>query len=190
MATVPYLRRRRAGGSTTHRRRSNPRRVFAILTRTGTTLEFKIARKLDSPNVWRAHWALGHNLMKWWLNAFTTAIAVNAGYHSMARFQLEGHMPFRPQVRMRVTVTRQVPSSRNFLRDDDDLRYTTKPLNDALKHVGLIYDDAREWLDQPMPTQEVSPDGLSWTLVRIEPVDVVAENNEIVGITSTGEKRV
>lgn len=180
--------RRRAGAGIRTRRRSNPQRIVSLLTRTGTTLEFKIARKLDSPNTWRAHWSLGHNLMKWWLGAFTRALAVNAGFHSMARFQAEGHMPFRPEVKMRVTVTRQVPSTRNFIRDDDDLRYTTKPLNDALKHAGLIYDDSREWLVQDIPAQEVSPDGLYWTIVRVEPVDEAAENDAICGITATGAR--
>ena len=187
---VPFKHfgRRRAGGATRIRRRSNPQRIVSLLIRTGTTLEFRIARKLDSPNVWRAHWSLGHTLMKWWLRAFTNALAVGAGFDSMARFQAEGHMPFRPEVKMRVTVTRQVPHTRNFLRDDDDLRYTTKPLNDALKHAGLIYDDSREWMHQDIPTQEVSRDGLYWTIVRIEPVDEAAENDATCGITATGER--
>lgn len=163
--------RRRSSGRTLTARRSTSPRLVSLLTRTGTTLEFRVARKLDSPNLWRAHWSLGHNLMKWWLRAFTNALATDAGFGSLARFQSEGHLPHRPAVKMRVTVTRQVSSRRNFLRDDDDLRYTTKPLNDALKHAGLIFDDGREWLEQSMPVQEVSPDGHDWTIVRIEPVD-------------------
>ena len=163
-----FVLRRRAD-TRARRRRSNPQRLVSLLKRDGVVLEFRIARKLDSPNAWRKHWTLGHNLMKRWLHAFQTALAVNAGVHSMARFQLEGHLPTCPKMKMKVTVTRQVPSRRNFIKDDDDLRYTTKPINDALKHAGLIYDDARIWLEQPMPVQEVSPDHLYWTLVRIEP---------------------
>lgn len=159
----------------------NPSRLVALLTRDGAALEFRIAKKLDSPNVWRAHWGIGHQLMKWWLSAFTTALAVNAGFDSMGRFIAEGQMP-RVRCRMRVTVIRQVPNRRNFLRDDDDLRYTTKPLNDALKHAGLIYDDSREWMEQAMPIQEVSPDGLDWTIVRVEPDDVGAVTRQIDAI--------
>jgi len=174
-----YRTRRHQGGTTrVSRRRSNPRRIVSLLTRKGTTLEFRVARKLDSPNVWRAHWALGHNLMKWWLRAFTNALAINAGFDSMARFDMEGHLP-RVSFRTKVTVIRQVPSTRNFIRDDDDLRYTTKPLNDALKHAGLIKDDSRKWLRQDIPTQEVSQDGLYWTIVRIEPDDEGALNDDI-----------
>jgi hypothetical protein len=158
-------------------RRSSPR-IVALCTREGTALVFRVARKLDSPNAWRKHWTLGHRLMKWWLRAFTTALATNGGFESMARYQAEGQMP-PVKFRMKVTVIRQAPSRRNFIRDDDDLRYTTKPLNDALKHAGLIKDDSRRWLNQPMPVQEVSSDRHYWTVVRVEP-DTEAALDELV----------
>lgn len=169
------------------RRSSNPGRLVALLERQGVVLTFRVARKLDSPNSWRASWALGHNLMNWWTRAFTTALAANAGFDSMARFQSEGHLP-RCEFPVKVTVTRQVPHRRNFIRDDDDLRYTTKPLNDALKHAGLIYDDSRTWLQQDMPVQEVSRDGLYWTIVRIEPIDLAAAADAAAGINARGER--
>ncbi len=68
---------------------------------------------------------------------------------------------------MRVEVTRLVPSRRNFIRDTDDLRTTVKSINDALKHVRLIFDDSDRWLEQSTPTQAVSEDGRDWTLVRV-----------------------
>jgi hypothetical protein len=68
-----------------------------------------------------------------------------------------------------------VPSARNFIRDDDNLRFAVKPLLDALKRQGYIKNDSRKWLEHPTPTQSVSPDGKDWTIVTIEPVaDVLA----------------
>ena len=72
--------------------------------------------------------------------------------------------------KMRLTVERQVPTRRHFIRDDDNLRFSVKPLCDALKRGGYIYDDSRKWLEHPTPTQSVSPDGQDWTIVTIEPV--------------------
>jgi hypothetical protein len=71
--------------------------------------------------------------------------------------------------KMRVEVERHVPSARNFIRDDDNLRFSVKPLLDALKRQGYIKNDSRKWLEQPTPTQHVSADGKDWTVVRIEP---------------------
>ena len=154
------------------RRETSPRapRINALVEREGEALVFRVARRLDSPNEWRLHWSRGHKLTKWWEHAFETAIAIDRGHPSLAALRLDaGLAPGAPVGRRRVTVTRQVPNKRNFIRDDDDLRYTTKPVNDALKRLGLIRDDAREWLDQAMPLQTVSPDGRDWTIVRIEP---------------------
>lgn len=176
--------RQNTGGR--RRRRANPQRIVALLKRDGAALEFHVARKLDSPNTWRGHWALGHNLMRWWQKAFLNALAVGSGFHSMAAFAAEGHLP-RVNFRQKVTVTRLVPSRRNFIRDDDDLRYTTKPVNDALKNIGLLVDDRREWLEQPMPTQDVSPDGLYWTIVRVEPDDAGALDREIAALVDGGD---
>ncbi len=183
-ARFPRLGQRRSTGPRTPRRRANPRRMVALCSRKGAMVEFRVARKLDSPNIWRGHWMIGHKLMQWWLTAFTTALATNAGCTSMARFQLEGQLP-PVTFPMKVSVTRLVPSVRNFIKDDDDLRYTTKPINDALKHAGLIKDDSREWLTQEMPTQEVSPDGLYWTIVRIEPDEDKDFDNAVTDVVKT-----
>ena len=167
MAKRPSYPRSRNAGSRVRRRRSNPQRLVSLVKRDGVVIEFRIAAKLHSPNIWRKHWSIGHKLMKFWLHAFTNALSVNAGFDSMARFRLEGHLPPCPKMQMRVMVTRQVPSTRNFLKDDDDLRYTTKPLNDALKHSGLNYDDARVWLEKPMPLQERSQNVFSSTTAPV-----------------------
>jgi hypothetical protein len=73
--------------------------------------------------------------------------------------------------KQRVVVERQVASARNFIRDDDNLRFSVKPLLDALKRQGYIRNDSRKWLEHPTPTQSVSPDGKAWTLVTIEACD-------------------
>lgn len=72
--------------------------------------------------------------------------------------------------RMRVTVERIVPSGRNFIRDDDNLRFSVKPLLDALKRQGYIRNDSRKWLDHPTPTQSISEDGQDYTVVSLEPI--------------------
>ena len=72
--------------------------------------------------------------------------------------------------KVRVTVERHVPSARNFIRDDDNLRFAVKPLLDALKRDGYIKNDSRKWIEHDTPTQHVSADGKAWTIVRLEPV--------------------
>jgi len=69
--------------------------------------------------------------------------------------------------RMRVEIERHVPSRRNFIQDDDNLAFCSKPVLDALKRQGYIKDDSRKWLDHPSPTQHVSADGKDWTVVRV-----------------------
>lgn len=76
------------------------------------------------------------------------------------------------KVRMRLLVTREVPSARNFIKDRDNLVYSTKKVRDALKGRGLIYDDSMKWLEFPDPAQQVSDDGGWWTVLTIQPVEV------------------
>jgi len=156
-----------------------------VLGQRGLVLEFRIARRLDSPNLWRRHHMSGHKLMSWWTQAFEQAIALHRGHLSMAAHALEWPDdvldPLRPfrgvkleklreiprELRRRVQLIRQVPSARNFLRDDDDLTYTAKPVHDALKNAGIIADDGRAYLETEIPRQVV---GLGdWTTVIVLP---------------------
>ena len=74
----------------------------------------------------------------------------------------------RPE-RRRVSVIRVVKYRHHFISDDDNLKFALKPLLDALKRLGYLYDDKREWLDQPaLPEQQVATDGICRTIVRIE----------------------
>jgi hypothetical protein len=61
-----------------------------------------------------------------------------------------------------------VPHTRNFLKDDDNLAFCGKSLLDAMKRVGMLTDDKREYLDLPRPTQAVSADGTYTTVIEIQ----------------------
>jgi hypothetical protein len=177
--------RRGAGGS-------KRLRIDATMTRQvsneGLVLVFRVARKLDSPNQWRRHHMSGHKLMTWWAHAFNAALALEAGCLSWAGYQLKvgASDPARPflgvksgrlkagqvipvEDRRRVSVVRLVPKRANFLRDDDDLAYTVKPVHDALVNGGFLLNDRREFLESAPVQQGVSPDGLAWTIVTVGP---------------------
>jgi hypothetical protein len=129
-------------------------------------IDLTVARELKSPNKWQGrHWRYKHRESQDWEVALWAAIGAVAGCGSVRKPSER-----RLQERRRVSVVRQVPSLRNFIRDDDNLRFATKPLNDALKRLGLIHDDSRKWLEQVTPTQEVSSDGKYYTRIVIEPV--------------------
>lgn len=76
-----------------------------------------------------------------------------------------------PKQRMRLVVERYVASRRNFIRDRDNLLSATKELRDAIKAVGLIYDDSMAWLDMPDPIQRVCREGKPRTVLTIEPCE-------------------
>jgi len=120
----------------------------------------RIPRRLESPNTWNGrHWRVKHRVSQEWQSEIQLAAAL-------------AHIgPPRSQAgRRRVQVERQVPSARNFIRDDDNLRFSVNPLLDALKRQGYIRNDSRTWLEHPTPTQSVSEDGRDWTVVTITPI--------------------
>jgi len=87
--------------------------------------------------------------------------------------------PKREQTqRVRVAVAREVPSGRNFIRDDDNLRFCVKPLLDALKRLGFIRNDSRKWIELPTPEQRISTDGHYWTEVILSTIDERADASE------------
>ena len=135
-----------------------------------------LPRRLESPNIWNGrHWRVKHRISQEWEREIWIAVAKNAG----AGFVMEALLCMnairavkrRAEQKMRVTVERHVPSKRNFIRDDDNLRFSVKPLLDALKRQGYIKNDSRTWLEHPTPTQYVSEDGKDYTIVTIEPTD-------------------
>lgn len=116
-----------------------------------------IPRKLKSPNetLWK-HWRLKLRETRGWEADLQLAIGA---FQRVARAE-----------RRKVAVTRLVPSRGAFIRDEDNLRFAVKPLNDALKRLGLIWDDSQGWLEQPLPVQSVSGDGHYWTAITIQTV--------------------
>lgn len=144
------------------------------------SLELKMPRRLESPNTWNGrHWRVKHRISQQWENAIGAAMLdnhqVKTGRKIGFATALEAFMGPKKAIgfeapKVRVEVERHVPSLRNFIRDDDNLRFAVKPLLDALKRQGYIKDDSRKWLDHPTPTQHVSADGKDWTIVRIEAV--------------------
>ena len=122
-----------------------------------------IPRELRSPNAWMwKHWRIKQRERESWERDIFVQACVWVGTDRVLGMSA-------PKGRARVTVTRLVPSKRNFIRDDDNLRFAVKPVNDALKRLGLIKDDNRTWLEQPMPTQRVSIDGAYATVIEIAP---------------------
>ena len=141
------------------------------------SLELRIPRRLESPNTWNGrHWRVKHRISQEWEKEIWTSVARRTKARSI--IDVLGCMNAIPALkrrpesipRQRVEVERHVPSARNFIRDDDNLRFSVKPLLDALKRQGYIRNDSRTWLEHPTPTQHVSADGKDWTVIRIESV--------------------
>jgi hypothetical protein len=125
-------------------------------------MDLTVERELLSPNKWQGrHWSFKSRDTKDWESMLMCACVLK---DRRVMFNRKPLVPFR----RRVTVTRIVPGKRNFIKDDDNLRFAVKPLNDALKRLGLIYEDSRHWLEQTLPTQEVSCDGKYYTRILIE----------------------
>lgn len=147
---------------------------------TPAILELVLPLKLQSPNRLRGfHWKSRHRETK----VFQAALSIIGGVDlkpwsvvTGVEWRLDGRglkKPYeiRRKERRRVTVIRQVATRRQFIRDDENLHFAVKPLNDALKRLGLLYDDSRTWLEQPPVEQQLSPDGQPYTIIRLERVE-------------------
>lgn len=134
-----------------------------------SALTLRIPRELRSPNAWLwGHWRKKQRERQQWEQDIAVALLTTKGQGSVLRVATHAVLstPRTCDVRRRVVVTRVVPSSRRFIRDEDNLRFSVKPVNDALKRLGLIKDDNAKWLEQPMPTQQVGP--AMETIIEIE----------------------
>lgn len=136
-------------------------------------LSLTVPRQLKSPNAWNGrHWRYKHRESQDWEKDVFYTIASQKGVRTVLGALLTlGAFPWQScEEKRSVTVTRFVPSARNFIRDDDNLRFAVKPVFDALKRLKLIKDDSRKWLTHATPTQEVSSDGNYYTRIVIESV--------------------
>lgn len=156
-------------------------------TVTGDRIAVRIQRELKSPNLsLGAHWRLKTREKKQWTSDIVTAIVVAVGV-TRAQALLGpasglfgangGPCSCRCETkrcccpvtfRRRIRFTRFVPSTRNFIRDEDNLAFSTKHVVDCLTELGLIRDDNQKWADRPLPTQAVSGDGTWWTEIVID----------------------
>lgn len=134
-----------------------------------------LGRRLNSPNRSRgAHWGTRHRERNEW--EFEIAAAAPRGWRawnliveeqlrrSRANPKIWHVHQERRKERRRVTVWRQVPSRRNFCKDADNRAFTVKPIYDALKALGLLYDDSDAWVDRALE-EVIGPDQ---TRIRIE----------------------
>lgn len=161
-----------------------PERVTERAEYTAATgrLVFKIQRVLRSPNTYLGrHWREKNRERKEWQAHLVNAIALSCSSTVLRMLVSNEILPGglgRCTVRRRIDVTRLAPSTRRFIADDDNLRFSVKPVLDALKHIGLIKDDKREWLELPTPMQAVSEDGTFWTHIVVDDPTIVTAASE------------
>jgi hypothetical protein len=140
----------------------------------GDRLVFELPKKLESPNrtIW-AHWSRLRRERQQWEQLLTIAWrAVRpADWYIGSPWVLDPTRVLTPKRPVAVAIVRAVGSGREYIRDDDNLAFSPKPLYDALKRVGLIYDDRRTWLRTAPVTQQVSRDGRPRTFVVLGPAD-------------------
>lgn len=159
---------------------SVPLRIIQTAVTDGDAIEVRIQRELVNDNAGNRnrHWSAKHRRRRMWQAALTNAIIDGLGLQRALQLLtpesgLLGARGPREAVRRRLSITRVVPSARNFVRDEfENLPWCAKELRDAVKNVGLIYDDSSKWTDT-MIRQAVSEDGQFWTIVRIEPAETV-----------------
>lgn len=142
-------------------------------------IRFRIQRELRKPSdFFGMHWREKNRERKAWQARLTNALVASYGMRRAqdlltAKSGLVDAIGVRPSAKRRVTIARLTPSPRFFMHDDDNLHFSCKPLLDAVKQLGLIRDDQREWLERIGPSQVVSPDGTFWTHLTIEPCEVL-----------------
>jgi hypothetical protein len=148
-------------------RRPRPGRVETLLAYTGRGILLTVARRLKSPNEFRT-WQGEHYESQAWERA-VTRVVVSPSRTLFETLAIPDE-PLPPGKQARVVIRRLVPNRRCFLRDADNARFMSKPVNDALKRAGYIPGDSKKVLDQPDVQEAVSGDGQHWTQIYIEPV--------------------
>ncbi len=129
---------------------------------------FVIAAKLESPNRFRAHWSLQNGSRAKWEKAMQVVVAQALGVAAWSSVLELGRQPACTE-KMTLQIVRLVPSSREFIRDDDNLAFSRKGSTDSMKRVGLLKDDRREWLEAQQIYQDVAPKGQALTVFFLWP---------------------
>lgn len=131
-----------------------------------------IGAKLQSPNKHRFHWSMQAGESARWEKHLRTVACKAAGIPSWAGVVSLGRQP-RCTVKMALQIVRLVDSSRQFIRDDDNLASSRKCLTDAMKRIGLLKEDRREWLDAgpEQVLQDVAPAGHPLTVFCLWPAE-------------------
>lgn len=142
-----------------------------IGVRVGDAWALVIAEKLTSPNKWMSSGFRQHGNRTKWERLLKAAILRALGVASWQWLEELGRKP-ATHVKMTLQIVRLVPSSREFIRDDDNLAFSRKQVSDAMKHVGLLKEDRREWLETLTIHQDVAPNGKPMTVFLLWPTDV------------------
>src|SRR5688500_13518382 len=96
----------------------------------------RIPREPVSPNKQTGkHWRAKPRLSQGWENDL------------WALSQVLKFEPLELREKRRLSVTRETPTARSFIRDTDNCYGAHKPLCDALKRLALIVDDSMDWLE-------------------------------------------
>jgi hypothetical protein len=154
-------------------------RGAALEFRAPGTWIFRLPRELRSLNatMW-GHWRNAAAEREAWEREFEGAIAafsVARRVEGWTRAEFDAFAQLRRQRELRrVRVIRLVPHARHLLGDDGNLRACDKHLVDAMRHVGLIHNDSRTWLDHRAPTQVLAEDWAWWTHVQLDRPDARA----------------
>jgi hypothetical protein len=145
--------------------------AFEILSARSWVL--RLPRELKTPNrtIWRDWRTLASDRNGWERLIEMTlrtwrALLDNTTWSPLERAtwpHVVGHREHR-----RMTIRRLLPSRANFTRDDRNLQFAPKGLEDALVRQRLLAGDSDDWLTSAPVTQHVSPDGQFYTVVLLE----------------------
>lgn len=138
---------------------------------------FRLAAPLRSPNttIWKPWTGLAADRAKW-ERLFTAQLREFQAMRNITGWTTDERLAWPHVVGYRelraLTVTRYVPSRAHFIRDERNLQFAIKGLEDALVRTRLLVDDRREWLHCTPVTQHVSPDGEFYTVVLLQRPDL------------------
>jgi hypothetical protein len=134
----------------------------------GPTWVFVAAMKLESPNKLRSNWRVATADRARWEKQLKSCVLNALGVASWEWLKELSRQPVTT-AKMALQVVRFVPSTRQFIRDDDNLGSSRKGATDAMKRIGLLKDDRREWLEAFPLYQETAPNGVALTVFFLWP---------------------